>query len=379
MSEMTERVHVTFAALDSYVERHMVAPTEVLLTGRNRVEWGPGDAFPDYLLELSRTVPSLRSVIKGTVDFIAGDGAEILPLNPYAAAGVMNTKGDRITDQVRALARDYETFGGFVLQIIRGADGAPVEVYQIPVRYLRTNKENTVFYYSESWTGGGRRKILEYPSFYPFTPERWMRISDAERDRHAASILLVKADAEQVYPLPPYVAALKACEVERCIDDYHLNAINNGFTSSMIVNFNNGVPSDEVKEEIERAFSRKFSGHQNAGRIMFSWNSDKDNATTITEPKVEDFGDRYNALAKHCRQQVFTAFRANPNLFGIPTESLGFSSEEYESAFKLYNRTAVRPVQRLICDTYDRIYGEEGVLTIKPFSLEESVTDTNVR
>jgi hypothetical protein len=95
---------------------------------------------------------------------------------------------------------------------------------------------------------------------------------------------------------------------------------------------------------------------------------------------VEDFGEKYQSLAKHSRQQIFTAFRANPNLFGIPTESLGFSQEEYESAFRLYNRTQIRPVQRLIADTYDKIYQKKGVLTITPFSIaEDSATDTIVK
>ena len=111
---------------------------------------------------------------------------------------------------------------------------------------------------------------------------------------------------------------------------------------------------------------------------MFSWNPDRTNATTITEPKVDNFGDRYLALSKHTRQQIFTAFRANPNLFGIPTENLGFSQEEYESAFRLYNRTMVRPIQRKICDAFDKILGHPGSLTITPFSLNEGA-ETNVQ
>ena len=146
----------------------------------------------------------------------------------------------------------------------------------------------------------------------------------------------------------------------------------------MFINFNNGVPSDEMKEEIERGVNEKFAGHTNAGRIAIAWNENKDSAVTITEPRVLDFGEKYKALASHVRQQIFTAFRANPNLFGIPTESLGFSQEEYESAFRLYNRTMVRPVQRQIVETYEYIYGKPGVLTIKPFSIEETTQETNV-
>ena len=365
------QLRISFAAIDPYIETNIVAPTEKPVLGKDRVDWGDQNRYPDYLLELAKTSPTLRSIINGTVDFIAGDDIAIsqLPGTTYAP-NVMNTKGDTIRDQVKDIARDYETYGGFALQIIRSLSGAIVEVYYCDVRFLRSNKENTVFYYSEKWNVSGKRQVIEYPAFMNITPERWNSLTPEEKERNVNSILYVKNERTQTYPSPVYCAAVKACEIERCIDDYHLNAINNGFTSSAIVNFNNGVPSDEMREEIEKDFNEKFSGHQNAGRICFSWNDNKDAATTITETKVEDFGDRYKALANHSRQQIFTAFRANPNLFGIPTENLGFSQEEYESAFKLYNRTCVQPVQRLIIEAYDRVYGQPALLTITPFSLD---------
>ena len=138
----------------------------------------------------------------------------------------------------------------------------------------------------------------------------------------------------------------------------------------MIINFNNGVPEDEMKREIEADVNEKFSGHQNGMRVMLSWNPNKDSATTFEVPKVEDFGERYKALSTHSRQQLFASFRAVPALFGIMTESTGFNEQEFEQAFRLYNRTAIRPVQRAICDAFDAIYGETGVLTIKPFTLD---------
>ena len=61
------------------------------------------------------------------------------------------------------------------------------------------------------------------------------------------------------------------------------------------------------------------------------------------------------------------------------TESTGFNSQEFEQSYRLYNRTQIRPVQRLITEAYERIYGKTGVLTIKPFTIDESAADTNVR
>lgn len=373
------RCVVSFAAIDPYLEKVIPSPTEKAIRGKDFVEWGERNAYPDYLLDLTKTTSTLRSIIEGTKDFILGDAQAIRPLpGTQYLPNTMNKRGDTIRSQVEALARDYETYGGFALEVIRGLGGAVVEVYYIDIRFLRSNKENSVFYYCEKWKEGRTKDAVVYPAYQHISPERWATLTPEERARVSSSILFVKNTTTQVYPFPVYGSAVKACETERGIDDYHLNAIENGFTSSMIVNFNNGTPSDETKEEIEKSFTEKFTGHQNAGRVMFSWNSDRTNATTITEPKVDDFGNRYDALSKHCRQQIFTAFRANPNLFGIPTENLGFSQEEYEAAFRLYNRTCVKPVQRIICDAYDKIYGSTGVLTIKPFSLEGDEAEQNV-
>ena len=368
MSQNSEKRHVSFAAIDQYVETNIVLPTEKV-TNRDFVEWGKGNNYPGYLLDLYNNVTTLRSIINGNIDFITGDDVSILPLGERFADGIMNTRGDLITDIVRDLAKDYNLYGGFALQIIRDHNGDVAEIYYIDMRYLRSNKENDVFYYNEHWEKGGRTDVIKYPKF--MNNLNWASMTDEERDRHASSILFVKNVHTQVYPAPMYAASIKACEIERCIDDYHLNAIENGFTSSMIINFNNGDPGDDIKEEIEDDFNEKFSGHQNAGRIMFCWNRDRTSATTITEPKVEDFGNRYHALSTHSRQQIFSAFRAQPLLFGLTSDvNTGFSTEEFEQSFKLYNRTQIRPVQRMIADAFDRIYGAKGVLSIKSFSLE---------
>lgn len=363
----TMRTKVGFSAIDPYIERNMIAPTETQLHGRDWVQWGDGNGYPDYLLELYNSVPTLRSIVNGNVDYIGGNGARLAKLIGDNPEGIVNKHGDTIDAQIRDIARDFEIYGGYALQIIRNSLGEVAEIYYIDVRFLRCDKENSVFFYSEKW-GNGTQDVIVYPAFMPSID--WTRLTDEERDRHASSILYVKNQHTQVYPSPLYTASVKACEIERCIDDYHLNAINNGFVSSMIVNFNNGIPTDEMKEEIEDAFNEKFSGHQNAGRIMFSWNRSKESATEVITPNIEDFGDRYKALSEHSRQQIFTAFRANPNLFGIPTEGNGFANEQYAESFKLYNRTQIRPVQDNIIRAYDRILGGSGNVAIMPFSME---------
>lgn len=362
-----ELAQMAFAAIDPYIETNIVKPTETLVRNKEMMEWGEGNSYPNYLLELYNSVPTLRSIINGNVDFISGNDVLVKD-------GITFNAKDTPRDLVRSLALDKGIYGGFALQVIRNSEGGIAQVHYIDIRFLRCNKECNVFYYSEKWSQFGKKDTIKYPAF--IKDLKWNELTDEQKALHASSILYVKDTHTQTYPAPMYAASVKSCEIERCIDDYHLNSINNGFVSSMIVNFNNGVPTDEMKKEIEKGFNEKFTGHQNAGRTMLAWNKDKVHEVTITAPKTEDFGEKYQSLSKHSRQQIFTAFRANPNLFGIPTESLGFSSEEYDSAFKLYNRTQIKPVQAQIVEAFEKIYGP-GVMTIVPFSLE-SETEQNV-
>ena len=370
----SRRSAFSFAAIDSYLETNIVSPVEKVLAGRDMVEWGTRNAYPDYLLDLYNNVPTLRSIINGNIDYVAGDDVTIMPLQEEFTNQEMNRRGDTIREQVKDIAKDFEIYGGFALQVIRNLAGEVAEVYYIDMRYLRTNKEGDVFYYSEKWGKSSRTDMVVYPAFLPKI--EWDKLSDEERNRHASSILFVKNVHTQVYPAPLYAASVKACEIERLIDEFHLSDINNHFVSSAIINFNNGDPGQEIKSEIERGFNEKFCGASNGGRVAFSWKPNKESATDIVEFKMEDFGERYKALSQHSRTQIFTSFRAIPLLFGLTSEAnTGFSTEEFEQSFKLYNRTQIQPVQRMICDAYDKIYGQRGVLTIRPFSLGGDTED----
>ena len=369
-----KRSSFSFAAIDQYVEDYILRPTERLIPGKDMVEWGTRNAYPDYLLDLYNNVPTLRSIINGNIDYVAGDDVSITPLQEEFTNQEMNRRGDTIREQVKDIAKDFEIYGGFALQVIRNLAGEVAEIYYVDMRYLRTNKEGNVFYYSEKWGKGYKTDVVVYPAYMPNL--EWDRLTDEERDRHASSILFVKNVHTQVYPAPLYAASVKACEIERLIDEFHLSDINNHFVSSAIINFNNGDPGDEIKREIERDFNEKFCGATNGGRVAFSWNKNKESATDIVEFKMEDFGERYKALSQHSRTQIFTSFRAIPLLFGLTSEAnTGFSTEEFEQSFKLYNRTQIQPVQRMICDAYDKIYRQRGVLTIRPFSLDGDSED----
>lgn len=338
--------------------------------------WGDNNAYPDYILSLYKASPTLKTCVDGTRDYIVGDDVKIMALNGLDE-NIINKRGDNIREQVQFISRDLELYGGFALQVIRNLAGEIAEIYPIDIRFIRTNSECNVFYYSEDWGKGyGRKRVITYPAFMPNL--NWSSLDDDARQLHSSSILYVKEEKSQVYPMSKFIASVPDCEIEKNIALYHINNLNNCFAPSVLVNFNNGIPTSEIQEEIEKYLTEKFTGVQNQSRVMICWNENKDAQTTIREIKVDDFAAKYDALSKSSKERIFMSFRANPNLFGIATESNGFNSEEYESAFKLFNRTQVKPAQRLICDAYDKIYGITGVMTIVPFSMDGE-TESNVQ
>lgn len=346
---------VQFAAIKPYIDTKIISAKETASKGGDYILWGEGNAFPDYLVDLYGRCATLRSIINGCVDFAGGNGASLAAGSLPRETDIVNAQGLTIDELVRQLAMSYYTFGGFAIQVIRDMAGRVSELYPLHLRYLRTNGDCEVFYYCENW----RKKtdVAEYPAFM-------------QGAQHPSSVIYVRNTTIQVYPAPLYGASLKACETEASIDTFHLNNINNNFVSSLFVNFNNGLPDDEIKEEVERAFSEKFTGAENGGRVGFSWNPNKDSATTFETFDVKDFGQRYEALSKHCRQQIFTSFRATPVLFGIPTDNNGFAADDYENAFRLFNRTQIRPAQNSIKAAIGKAVGNPDALTIQPFTLD---------
>ena len=355
MNNTSKGTPVRFAALDPYVDTKIISARESSSRGGDYILWGDGNAFPDYLLDLYGRCATLRSVINGCVDFACGNAWKLTPGTLPWGEGIVNEKGMTIEEFARELSFNDYLYGGIAFQVIRDRAGRVSELYPIDLRFLRTNDECEVFYYCENW----RRKsdVVQYPAF----------MADAD---HPTSVIYVRNTRTQVYPAPLYGASLKACETEASIDTFHLNNINNNFVSSLFVSFTNGEPEDPEKEEIERNFCEKFSGADNGGRIGFGYWPNKDSVPVFETFNVEDFGARYDALSKHCRQQIFTSFRAIPALFGINPENNGFSMEEYEQAFRLFNRTQIRPVQNIIKAAVGKALGNPDAVSIVPFTLE---------
>ena len=351
-----EKAKIQLSALNPYLQDNKVENVEKEISGVDFIAWGTDNQYPGYLFSLYEDCATLQSIINGTVDFVCGND---IACNLPIFEKTVNKNGDTINDIIQRISTDYLIFDGFALQVIRNAIGEITELYWIDFTKIRSDRKNEVFFYSEDWCKSyGRVKYIVYPKFN-------------QDDSNPTSIFYYKGNKTRgTYPTPIYNAAITSCELEKKINQFHLSEINNNFLTSKIINFNSGIPDDDLKNEIERNLNEKFSGAENAGRILISFNANKDSETTVTDLPQDEFGERYDSLAKRSTSQIFTAFRATPNLFGLPTETTGFNQQEFAEAFKLYNRTAVKPIQKVIVDTFDKIFGVDGSITIEPFNLE---------
>lgn len=347
-----KRQQFLFRAVDQVMVDNIVEPIEED-SKKGFWKWGLNNDYPQYLDGLYKEVATLRSIIEGTIDFVVGDKVEI---DDVVWNEVVNDKGVTPEDLCRDLTRDYLKYGGFAVNVVRNKEGRVGGLYYIPLERLRFNEDRSEFYYSRDWSKSiGRVKFGVYKRFDP-------------QGKDASSIYVYTNNRTDVYPAPKWAASVKAAEIERQVNDYHLNSIVNGFSASYLISLNNGVPSETEADEIEENMVEKFTGSGNGGRLVINFANDRDHSAELSKLETEDAGEKYKSLIERTKSELFTAFRATPNLFGLPTAT-GFSTEEYMEAFRLYNRTAVRPIQNILVRTVNYLIGKE--MTIVPFSLDE--------
>ena len=354
---MDNKVQLSFVALDPMGVRNYPVYKEIE-SRKDYVIQGDWDDYPNFLYDCYENCPQLQTIINTCTDFVCGNE---ITSTAQGFEAIVNRKGETVKELLGHLANDYWIFGGFYLQVIRDSRGNIAELYWLDYRYVRTDKHNEAFWYSEDFGKkyGRTSKALMYPRFMKDSME-------------PSSILMVKSKASRgVYAGSPWKSAMRSVLTAIEISKFHMNEILNNFTASAVINFNNGIPTDEQKKEIEKNIVEKFTGSDNAGRFVLSFNNTRDNQTTIQRLGEDSFDERYQALEKNVQQQIFTCFGLNPNLVGINTENNGFAQENFDDAFKLFNRTRINPVQQLLVEVWEKLFGQ-GTLNISSFGLNDN-------
>ena len=326
---------------------------ETKMTGKKWVGYGEKNDFPSYLFDLYLRSTVLQSIIEGVIDYTVGAGITSSLNNE------VNTDGDTIEDLIKQILVDYMVTGGFAINVLRDAENRVSELYWVDMRNVRLSEDGNTAYYSDNITGWGV-KPDELPVFDPDKKQK-------------SSIFYYKGHiSRSLYPIPRWSGAITAVETSTEISNYHLNAILNNFSPSALISFNNGVPDKATQENIERKINKKFTGSNNVNRFILSFAENGENATTIQRLDSDKADEKFSTLKESIFEEIFIAFRATPELFGMKKDGNGFNKTEYLESFSLFNKTMIQPLQRDLIRCFDKIYGIKNSIAFNEYKVYEN-------
>lgn len=328
------------------------------VSGKDWYYWGKDNKLPYYLYGLYEKSSLMQSIINTTVNFIVGNSIESI---------YKPNEDETWEDLIRNLALDYMIYGGFAIQVMYNKIGQIKEIGWLDMRKCRTDESKNNIFYAKDFATKSSPKYLTFKT--------WKR---GEEYRNESAVFFYTGSKRTVYPLPRYSGSIPAIETSIRIDNFHLNAIRNNFNGNFIINFNNGIPTDDVKKEIERKVKEKFCGDENAGGFLLVFNDSKENGVTVERIQDDQFDKKYEALKSQTITSIFTGFSAPSQLFGYAITGNVFSRQEYQDAFDLYSRLQITPIQNLFKRVFECIYSQENVIEFIPFELSTEDNDENV-
>jgi len=345
MTTSSSKVHVV--NLSSYTTPNI---TEV--QGKDWVAYGDDNNYFQYLIDRYNGSPTNNALINGVVDFIYGKGLDATDSarkpSEYAAMRGLFTK-----DCVKQLVADYKMMGQCAIQVIYSQDhNMIVEIAHIPIETLRAEKcdedgEIKGYYYAKDWSAVASRK------------ETPVRIPAFGTSKEGLEVLYIKPYRAGFYYYSPvdYQGGLPYADLEEEIANFHINNIQNGLNPSMLINFNNGVPSEEERRAIEMQIANKFSGTSNAGKFILAFNDNAESKATLETVQLSDAHNQYQFLSNEAMQKLMVAHRiTSPMLMGIKDSSgLGNNAEELKTASILFENIVIKPMQETLLDGFEKI------------------------
>ena len=286
-----------------------------------------------------------------------------------------------ISEQMQQkLASDLKLMGQCAMQIIYSQDRSRIaQVEHLPVETLRAEKCNEegeipAYYYYYDWSEYKQGDYLE----------RLPVFGSSKQEIEVLYIKPYRAGFKYYSPVD-YQGGIQYCELEEEIANYHLNNIMNGLAPSMLLNFNNGTPTEEERNIIEQKIAAKYQGTSNAGRFILAFNDSADSAATMETVQLSDAPQQYEFLSTESMKKIMVAHRVtSPILFGIKDMTgFGNNAEEIVTASTLMDNTVIRPFQQMLLNAFDEILAYNEIVlnlyfkTLQPLEFNDLTNATN--
>lgn len=299
-------------------------------TSKKYINWGEDNKLPNYLWDNYLSCSNLQAIVNTVVDFVIGEGIDT----------VFSQKD--FVENIQKWVTDYVLFGGFTVEALRNRNGDIAQLNYINVMNVRVDEELTTAFLSNNWGSWSGKDIIELPLY-------------KEDEKQPHFIYYFRGNiTRNINPIPMYIASLKSIEILNNVKNFHLNNLTNGFTASTIINLNDGTIKTRELSEIKKQLEEKFTGSSNAGKFILMNGGDKEHEATVVRLDADNFGDLYKALTESSENDLYVAFRINPMLVGVNVQT-GFSKEEFENAFALYNSTMITPIKNIFIKQFDKL------------------------
>jgi len=344
------------------------------------ITYGAFNEYPYYLLDNYRRSSKHNAIVNGKVNYIVGGGwqpGEKMTVEQqarYAKFFDGLSEHDDLNDITEKLVLDLELFNGFAVAVTWNKMGTIAKMEHIPFEKIRVDKDERMFQVAD-WYDDAMVQL------YP-------KIGDVEKipafdaDNRIGKQLFyyrVYAAGVKSYPLPEYMGGLAWIEADVQVANFHNNNLRNNFWGGYLINFNNGIPTPEEQGDIERQIKRKFSGTDNAGRFVVTFNDDISKAPTLEPLTPSDMDKQFEILNKAIQSEIFISHRVvNPMLFGVKTEGQLGGRQEMVDAYELFKATyvndRVRKVERMI-NYLGSFNGVEGMELIPVEPITERLSE----
>lgn len=357
MSTTGDKTTLKFSVVD---QREIQLPewNENLQTN-DYVKWGPENRGGDFINKLYNESPTLHTCIDGTAEYIAGNGVSLSEHNIKWEKQV-NRNGLDISDLVLAMAGDMLKFNMFSVQVIYNGLGVPVEFFPLDQSRVRLSPDGSKVYYASKW-GSYTNKYKVYDRYDP---------SKIDPENPTQIYVWKSPSARTVYAFPFWRASFRDSLAESCSSKYVLTSLANGLSAKSVITLPNttGSLTEDDKQRIMDSIKENFTGPDATSSFFLYFQEEGEEPIKIDSIQTQDESDKFEKIKNSARSSIFTSFRATPNLFGLPSETKGFSKEEFLEAFSLFNKTMCKPRQKQIERVLETLTGDK--VTILPFDLD---------
>lgn len=320
------------------------------------VEYGADNNYFQFLIDRYLYSTTNNAIISGCANMIYGKGISALDGNkkPDEYAKMISLIKPKA---LKKLALERKLLGMGALQI--GYNKGEVSfIDHFPMHTLRAEKCNDkgeieAWYYHPDWANKKPSDELKRIPAFGFGNKK-----DVE-------IFIVKPYLSGYHYYTPidYSGALPYAKLEEEISDYLINDVQNGFSGTKIINFNNGIPPEEKREEIANDVKRKVTGAKGQKTIV-SFSNNKEQSTEVIDIPLNDAPQHYEYLAKECFEKLIVGHRVtSPMLLGVRDTGggLGNNADEIKTATLLYDNLVIKPYQLEIIEALDEILVVNGI------------------